>query len=150
VRPKALEEHAENWDLRHEDFKDSDLLNDVYSVMRRNAPFAHTDTPFPRTVRKEVELSWSPGTVVHSGRAIVLWLPLTMSYKIDPDVLGKVAKEVVGLPVEGGELISRATELLSAEYPDLIDATRDAGWAARRARFWARSGFSTSAPASTS
>jgi hypothetical protein len=46
-----------------------------------------------------------------------------MSYKIDPDVLGKVAKEVVGLPVEGGELISRATELLSAEYPDLIDAT---------------------------
>ena len=44
--PKSLEEHADNWDLRHEDFKDNDFLYDVYSVMRRNAPFAHTDTPF--------------------------------------------------------------------------------------------------------
>ena len=43
---KSLEEHAKNWDLRHEDFKDNDFLYDVYSVMRRNAPFAHTDTPF--------------------------------------------------------------------------------------------------------
>jgi hypothetical protein len=50
-------------------------------------------------------------------------LRLTMHYKIDPDVLHKVAKQVVGLPLEGGELISRATELLSAEYPDLIDPT---------------------------
>jgi cytochrome P450 len=40
------EEHAENWDLRHEDFKDNDFLYDVYAVMRQNAPFAHTDTPF--------------------------------------------------------------------------------------------------------
>jgi cytochrome P450 len=40
------EDHAENWDLRHEDFKDNDFLYDVYEVMRRNAPFAHTDTPF--------------------------------------------------------------------------------------------------------
>ena len=46
MTPKSLEEHAENWDLRHEDFKDNDLLYDVYSVMRQNAPFAHTDTPF--------------------------------------------------------------------------------------------------------
>ena len=44
-----------------------------------------------------------------------------MPYKIDPDVLHKVAKHVVGLPVEDGELISRATELLADEYPDLID-----------------------------
>jgi len=44
--PKSLEEHAENWDLRHEDFKDNDFLYDVYSVMRQKAPFAHTDTPF--------------------------------------------------------------------------------------------------------
>jgi len=44
--PKSLEEHAENWNLRHQDFKDHDFLYDVYSVMRRNAPFAHTDTPF--------------------------------------------------------------------------------------------------------
>ena len=50
-----------------------------------------------------------------------MWLSLTMPYRIDPDVLAKVAKEVVGLPVAGGELISRATELLAAEYPDLID-----------------------------
>jgi hypothetical protein len=32
-----------------------------------------------------------------------------MPYKIDPDVLHKVAKQVVGLRLEGGELISRAT-----------------------------------------
>jgi sigma non-opioid intracellular receptor len=43
-----------------------------------------------------------------------------MPYKIDPNVLHKVAKQVVGLPTEGGELISRATELLADEYPDLI------------------------------
>ena len=46
-----------------------------------------------------------------------------MAYKIDPDVLHTVAKQVVGLPVEGGELISRAIELLADEYPDLIDPT---------------------------
>lgn len=40
------EEHAENWDLRHEDFNDNGFLYDVYSVMRRTSPFAHTDTPF--------------------------------------------------------------------------------------------------------
>ena len=38
-------------------------------------------------------------------------------------MLATVAKEVVGLPLAGGELISRATQLLAAEYPDLIDAT---------------------------
>lgn len=43
---KSLEEHAQNWDLRHEDFGDNDFLYDVYSVMRRNAPFSHTDSPF--------------------------------------------------------------------------------------------------------
>lgn len=43
---KSLEEHAQNWDLRHEDFKDNDFLYDVYSVMRSTAPFAHTDSPF--------------------------------------------------------------------------------------------------------
>jgi cytochrome P450 len=43
---KSLEQHAETWDLRHEDFNDNDLLYDVYSVMREKAPFAHTDTPF--------------------------------------------------------------------------------------------------------
>jgi cytochrome P450 len=43
---KSLEEHAQNWDLRHEDFKDNDFLYDVYAVMRQNAPFAQTDSPF--------------------------------------------------------------------------------------------------------
>jgi sigma non-opioid intracellular receptor len=44
-----------------------------------------------------------------------------MTYKIDPDVLHGVAKQVVGLSLEGGELITRAVELLAGEYPDLID-----------------------------
>jgi cytochrome P450 len=43
---RSLEEHAQNWDLRHADFQDNDFLYDVYAVMRRNAPFAHTDSPF--------------------------------------------------------------------------------------------------------
>ena len=44
-----------------------------------------------------------------------------MAYKIDPAVLHNVAQQVVGLPLEGGELITRAIELLSDAYPDLID-----------------------------
>ncbi len=40
------EEHAENWDLRHEDFNDNDFLYQVYSVMREKESFAHTDVPF--------------------------------------------------------------------------------------------------------
>ncbi|MGV0745230.1 cytochrome P450 [Mycolicibacterium sp. XJ870] len=43
---RSLEEHAENWDLRHEDFHDNDFLYDVYSVMRRQSPFARTVNPF--------------------------------------------------------------------------------------------------------
>jgi cytochrome P450 len=43
---KSLEEHAQNWDLRHEDFGDNDFLYEVYSVMREKAPFAHSDKPF--------------------------------------------------------------------------------------------------------
>ncbi|MFN6553628.1 cytochrome P450 [Mycolicibacterium septicum] len=44
--PKSPEEHARNWDLRHEDFNDHDLLYEVYSVMRRQAPIARTESPF--------------------------------------------------------------------------------------------------------
>jgi sigma non-opioid intracellular receptor len=44
-------------------------------------------------------------------------------YQIDPDVLHRVAKQVVGSPLEGGELITRAIQLLADEYPDLIDPT---------------------------
>lgn len=45
-----------------------------------------------------------------------------MKYKIDPDVLHGVAKQVVGLPVDS-ELIPRTVELLAAEYPGLVDNT---------------------------
>ncbi|MEV0671449.1 cytochrome P450 [Mycobacterium sp. NPDC050441] len=44
--PKSPHEHALNWDLRHEDFNDHDLLYEVYSVMRQRAPIAHTAAPF--------------------------------------------------------------------------------------------------------
>ncbi|ODR25907.1 cytochrome P450 [Mycolicibacterium porcinum] len=44
--PESLERHAENWDLRHQDFNDNDFLYDVYSEMRRRSPFARTDKPF--------------------------------------------------------------------------------------------------------
>jgi sigma non-opioid intracellular receptor len=44
-----------------------------------------------------------------------------MAYKIDPDVPHTVAKQVIGLPLEGGELVASATEMLAAEYPDLSD-----------------------------
>jgi len=43
---KSLEEHAENWDLRHEDFNDNDFLYRVYEIMRTSAPFVRTDAPF--------------------------------------------------------------------------------------------------------
>jgi cytochrome P450 len=46
VSSKPPEQHARNWDLRHADFNDNDFLYDVYAVMRRTSPFAHTDTPF--------------------------------------------------------------------------------------------------------
>jgi hypothetical protein len=42
-------------------------------------------------------------------------------YQITPDVLHKVAKQAVDLPLEGGVRITRAIELLADEYPDLID-----------------------------
>lgn len=43
------------------------------------------------------------------------------SYRIDPDALGKIASEVVGL--QGDDLINEAIRLLAAEYPGLIDPT---------------------------
>ena len=44
-----------------------------------------------------------------------------MAYRIDPDNLHKVAKQVAGLQLGGGEVTGRAIELLADEYPDLID-----------------------------
>lgn len=46
-----------------------------------------------------------------------------MRYKIDPDVVHDIARQVVGLSAEGDELSSRAIGLLADAYPDLIDAT---------------------------
>ena len=46
-----------------------------------------------------------------------------MAYRIDPDVLATVAKEVAGQSLPGGELVHRAAELLAAAYPDLIEPT---------------------------
>jgi len=43
---RSPEDHADNWDLRHEDFNNDDFLYDVYAVMRQNSPFSHTDEPF--------------------------------------------------------------------------------------------------------
>ena len=44
--PKSLEDHAENFDLRHEDFNDPEYLYELYSHMRDRTAFAHTDSPF--------------------------------------------------------------------------------------------------------
>lgn len=46
-----------------------------------------------------------------------------MPYRIDPDVLHKVVKDVVGLQLDSGELIAEAVRLLAQGYPDLIDPT---------------------------
>lgn len=43
-----------------------------------------------------------------------------MTYKIDPDVLHTVAKQVVGLPLEDGALLAQAIERLADMYPGLI------------------------------
>jgi sigma non-opioid intracellular receptor len=44
-----------------------------------------------------------------------------MSCKIDPDSLHHIARQVVGLPLEDGALITRAIQLLADEYPGLVD-----------------------------
>jgi cytochrome P450 len=43
---KSPEEHARNFDLRHEDFDDQEFLYEVYAVMRESGPFSHQDLPF--------------------------------------------------------------------------------------------------------
>ncbi|OBK19541.1 cytochrome [Mycobacterium asiaticum] len=43
---KSPEEHAQNLDLRHEDFNDPEYLYEVYAVMRESGPFSHQDSPF--------------------------------------------------------------------------------------------------------
>lgn len=44
-----------------------------------------------------------------------------MKYRIDPEVLHAIAKEVTGLPLDNGEIITAAIERLAGAYPDLID-----------------------------
>lgn len=46
---------------------------------------------------------------------------MTKNYKIDPEVLHKVAEQVVGLPIDKGKLLTQAIGLLADEYPDLVD-----------------------------
>ena len=45
-----------------------------------------------------------------------------IGYKVDLDGLHDVTARVVGTPLEHGELITRATDLLTAKYPDVISA----------------------------
>jgi hypothetical protein len=44
-----------------------------------------------------------------------------VKFRVDPDVLHSVAEQVAGLPLDGGELITRTVELLADAYPGLID-----------------------------
>jgi hypothetical protein len=44
-----------------------------------------------------------------------------MSYKIDPDALVNVAREIIDLPLESGERFSSLIEKLSQVYPDIIE-----------------------------
>lgn len=44
-----------------------------------------------------------------------------MTYKLDPDVLHRLARQVIGMPIDGSLLITFLTELLADEYPGLID-----------------------------
>ncbi len=64
--PKSREEHAQQWDLRHEDFNDNDFLYDVYDVMRAKSSFAYTDTPFltPDAGGSWVAVSYSACTAI--------------------------------------------------------------------------------------
>lgn len=55
-----------------------------------------------------------------------------MAYKIDPEVLHKVAKQVAEAPLDSGELTTYAIELLADEYPDLIDP-RPGRWVGSKA-----------------
>nr|WP_268742041.1 isomerase [Mycolicibacter sinensis] len=47
----------------------------------------------------------------------------TMAYKIDPETLHRVAKQVVAESAVRDEAVTRAVALLAEEYPDLIDPT---------------------------
>ncbi|SEH71243.1 ERG2 and Sigma1 receptor like protein [Mycolicibacterium rutilum] len=46
-----------------------------------------------------------------------------MGYRFDSDVLHEVARQVVGWPLETGELVTCAVELLAEAYPDSIAPT---------------------------
>ena len=44
-----------------------------------------------------------------------------MTYKIDPEFLTQVCKEVLDLPVENGEMFSAVIEKISNKYPKIVD-----------------------------
>ncbi|KUI34913.1 cytochrome [Mycobacterium sp. IS-1590] len=67
---RSPEQHAENWDLRHEDFNDEEFLYDVYAVMRQRGPFVHTDTPFLTTMP---DSAWVAGRYAECYRILQDW-----------------------------------------------------------------------------
>lgn len=48
---------------------------------------------------------------------------MSNKYRIDPDVLHDITRQCVGLPLEGGELITRLIDLLAQTYPELVPNT---------------------------
>ena len=96
----------------------------IASIASKSIPYSYFSPGILCSLRLDgQDLVDAHPSLLEGQRTAVMWLSLTMPYKIDPDVLATVAKEVVGLPLAGGELISRTTQLLAAEYPDLIDPT---------------------------
>lgn len=55
-----------------------------------------------------------------------------MTYKIDPEFLIQVCKEVIHLPLETGEMFSNIIEKVSNEYPGIVD-NKQRRWIASRA-----------------
>ncbi|SOX56542.1 isomerase [Mycobacterium ahvazicum] len=69
-----------------------------------------------------------------------------MAYKIDPASLHTIAKQVVGRPLQDGELITRAIELLADDYPDLVDPAPGRWVGSKAGGILGKVRFSTSAP----
>lgn len=55
-----------------------------------------------------------------------------MKYKIDPEFLSQVSKEVIDLPLESGEMFSAIIEKISNEYPEIVE-NRQRCWVGSRA-----------------
>ncbi len=55
-----------------------------------------------------------------------------MSYKIDPEFLAQVSKEVIDLPIENGEMFSTIIDKISNEYPKIVEK-KQRRWTGSRA-----------------